>query len=176
MQRIHIHFGVLGQGSAFHPLDVAGKNADPGLGGLFQGTMFSGEKKREKRLLQPLPLPSSFMSIVLHIHHVPLPPTTALPSTPNCYSTCMCHPRSCPSAFVVKRIPESSPPSSPPTCLALVLPAFESMNFSLPRCLTPRNITESTKETDSWLSFQVPGPVTDCGSLQLKLQRKSCLT
>jgi len=38
------------------------------------------------------------------------------------------------------------------------------------------NITESAKETDSWLSFQVPGPVMGCGSLQLKLQGKSCLT
>lgn len=165
-------FWCLGQGCAFHTLDVAGENADPGHCSSFQAMTFSGEK----RFLWPLLLPSSFLSPILHSHRIPLPPTTALPSTPGCYSTSMCHPWSCPSARLVRRIPESSPPSSPPTHLALILSAFESRNFSPPRCLTPVNITKNTKETDSWLSFQVPGPVTGCGSLQLKRQRKPCLT
>lgn len=151
---------------------MTGKNADPGVCSLFPGMNFSGEK----RFLRPLPLLSRFISPILHSHHVPLLPTAALPSIPRCCSTSMRHSWSCPSACIVGRIPESSPPSSPPTCLALVLSAFESRNFSPPHCFTPVNITENAVEADSWLSFQVPGPVVGCESLQLKLQVKSCLT
>lgn len=92
--------------------------------------------------------------------------------TPACSSTAMCHPQSCP-ACLVGRIPRLSSPSWPPTCLALVLSVFESRNFSPPHCLTRMNITDSVKETDSWLLFHMPGPVTGCGSL--KLRRKVLL-
>lgn len=110
--------------------------------------------------------PLFFISPILHSHHVPLPPTTALSPTPRCCYISMYCPQCCPPACLVRRIPESSPPSSPPTRLALILSEFKSRNFSPPRCFTPTNITESAKETDSWLSFQVPGQVVGCGSLQ----------
>lgn len=148
-------FWCLSWACAFHTLDVASENADPGLCGLFQGTKFSGEK----RLL-------FFISPIPHSHHVPLPPTTVLSPTPCCCYVSMYHSQCCPSACLVRRTPESSPPLSPPTRLALLLSEFKSRNFPPPCCFAPMNITESAKETDSWLSFQVPGQIVGCGSLQ----------
>lgn len=79
----------------------------PGCG-LFQRTKAPGEK----RLVWAPPLPSGFISPILHSYHILLPPTTVLPCTPHCLP----HPCPIPShaLLFVGRIPESSLPHHHP--------------------------------------------------------------
>jgi len=133
-------------------------NADPGHHDIFHGTKFSGEGKVEwgfgqpdlvrggraagsrwslrslptQAILWPYDSPNPSFFLLLHFTHHPKSPRSSASShhfTPSCCSPFMCHPGvPAPYASLLKRVSESSPPSSPPTCLALVLSVLEYRN------------------------------------------------